>query len=73
MPAIMPSSGSIDYMLSHVNINKQMSNLDERIRNHVDQKQQRVVQAIQQTDIAFKEAAIKARQTYVGSVIDTYA
>lgn len=67
------SSGSVNFMLQRVAIERNLSGLDDRIRSKINSNQERVVEKIQQNALQLKQSAVSQREGFLGTFIDLFA
>lgn len=67
------SSGSVNFMLQRMAIERNLSSLDERIRSKMNSNQQRVVEKIQQNALELKQTAVYQREGFLGTFVDLFA
>ncbi len=69
----MPSVNSVNFMLRFNSLERSMTSLDQQLRSHDKDRQDKVVQTIQNTALEMKQAAVVRREKLVGSIVDTFA
>ena len=60
-------------MLRFNSIERSLNGLDQQLRAHDGQRQDKVVESIQNTALEMKQAIVKNRQAVLGSKVDTFA
>lgn len=69
----MPSVNSVNFMLRFSSIERSMTSLDNQLRSHEKDRQDKVVQSIQNTALEIKQASVTRRENLIGSIVDTFA
>lgn len=69
----MAADNSVNFMLRSNAIEQSMRGLDDQLRQHQVDRQNMVIEAIQNNALEMQQAAVRRQQTMIGSIVNTYA